>query len=82
VPAPPDTASIAQPEFDVALAYQAQVELIMNAPTEESHAALRRRERLATAAVILAIAVSLCGACVVIVEASPRAAPIHASASE
>lgn len=54
----------------MALAYQRQVELIMNAPGERTQRKGSRRERLAAAAVLLAIAVSLFGACVVIVEST------------
>ena len=61
-----------------AFAYQRQVELIMNAPREDARAAITRKERLAAAAVLLAIAVSVCGACVVIVESSSDASPTHA----
>ncbi len=60
--------------------YQRQVEMIMNAPREDGPGAIRRRERLATAAVLLAIAVSLCGAGVVIVESSSEPPQQRASA--
>ena len=56
--------------------YQRQVEMIMNAPQGDGG---RRRERLAMAAVLLAIAVSLAGAGVVIVESSSE--PPHQRAS-
>jgi hypothetical protein len=65
-----------------AYAYQRQVELIMNAPREDPRAANTRKERLATAAVLLAIAVSVCGACVVIIESSSEAPPRHASVTK
>jgi hypothetical protein len=50
--------------------YQRQVEMIMKAPRERALFTSRGRERLATSAVILAIVVSLAGACVVIVEST------------
>jgi hypothetical protein len=62
-----------------AFAYQRQVELIMNAPREDTRAGVRR-ERLAAAAVLLAIAVSVLGAFIVIVESSSESSPKHASA--
>ena len=65
-----------------AYAYQRQVELIMNAPREDARRAITRKERLAAAAVLLAIAVSVCGACVVIVESSSDASPTHASVTQ
>jgi hypothetical protein len=58
--------------------YQRQVEMIMNAPQGDSG---RHRERLATAAVLLAIAVSLAGAGVVIVESSSEPPQQRASAA-
>ena len=61
-----------------AFAYQRQVELIMNAPREDTRAGVRR-ERLAAAAVLLAIAVSVAGAFIVIVESSSQPARKHAS---
>jgi hypothetical protein len=63
-----------------ALAYQRQVELIMNAPRQDARRGDARRERLAAAAVLLAIAVSICGACVVIVESSSEAPRAQAGA--
>ena len=54
-----------------ALAYQRQVELIMNEPREDARAGIRK-ERLALAAVLLAVAVSVGGACIVIVESSSQ----------
>jgi hypothetical protein len=65
-----------------AFAYQRQVELIMNAPRADPRAASTRKERLAMAAVLLAIAVSVCGACVVIIESSSEASPRHASVTK
>ena len=62
-----------------AFAYQRQVELIMNAPREDARAIVRR-ERLAAAAVPLAIAVSVFGAFIVITESSSQPARKHASA--
>jgi hypothetical protein len=61
--------------------YQRQVELIMNAPLRDARAATTRKERLAAGAVLLAIAVSVCGACVVIVESSSEPPPARASAA-
>jgi len=61
-----------------AFAYQRQVELIMNAPREDVRAGVRA-ERLAAAAVLLAIAVSVLGAFIVIVESSSPPASKHAS---
>jgi hypothetical protein len=58
--------------------YQRQVELIMNAPLRDERRAGSRNERFAAAAVLLAIAVSVCGAGIVIVESS--AEPPHKSA--
>ena len=54
--------------------YQRQVELIMNAPRRDERRDGTRNERLAAAAVLLAIAVSVCGAGIVIVESSAEAA--------
>lgn len=62
-----------------AFAYQRQVELIMNSPREDTLAGIRR-ERLAAAAVLLAIAVSLFGAFIVVVESSSQPARKHAGA--
>jgi hypothetical protein len=66
----------------MALAYQTQVELIMSAPRYDPRKDARRRETLGMAAVVLAIAVSLCGACIVIVQAAAEPPPRHASAAE
>jgi hypothetical protein len=63
--------------------YQRQVELIMNAPLRAERVAGSRNERLAAAAVLIAIAVSVCGAGIVIVESSaepPRKAVHEAPA--
>jgi hypothetical protein len=54
-----------------AFAYQRQVELIMNAPRQDARASIGR-ERLAAAVVLLAIAVSVFGAFIVIVESSSQ----------
>jgi len=65
-----------------AFAYQRQVELIMNAPREDARAANTRKERIAAAAVLVAIVVSVCGACVVIIESSSDASRTHASVTK
>jgi hypothetical protein len=62
-----------------ALAYQRQVELIMSEPCEDARTGVRK-ERLALAAVLLAVAVSVAGACIVIVESSSQAPRSHAGA--
>jgi nitrate/nitrite transporter NarK len=51
------------------------MELAMNAPRNERPANGLASDRLGTAAVLLAITVSLCGACVVIIESSSDAPP-------
>jgi hypothetical protein len=63
--------------------YHTQVELVMNAAQDRELRIGARKERFAIAAVLLAIAVSLGGACVVIVESSsqPRA-QLSAAANE
>lgn len=61
--------------------YQRQVEMIMKAPRERPLFTSRGRERLAASAVVLAIVVSLAGACVVIVEATPPAPQMTRSAT-
>ncbi|MGZ5037519.1 MAG: hypothetical protein ACXWG1_12665 [Usitatibacter sp.] len=55
------------------LDYQRQVEMIMKAPRERQIFTGRGRERLAASAVVLAIVVSLAGACVVIVQSTAEA---------
>lgn len=52
--------------------YLTQVELVMNTAYDEEQRLGTRSERIAIGAVLLAIAVSLCGACVVIVESSSQ----------
>jgi hypothetical protein len=51
------------------------MELLMNAPRDEIRRYALRGDRFGTAAVLLAITVSLCGACVVIVESSADTPP-------
>jgi len=63
-----------------AIDYQRQVEMIMKAPRERRIFTARGRERLATGAVLLAIAVSLGGACIVIAQASADAQPQRSAA--
>jgi hypothetical protein len=51
------------------------MELIMNAPRDEIRRYALNGDRFGTAAVLLAITVSLCGAFVVVVESSAETPP-------